>query len=235
MVAELTGFLERERGWSGRLLYWRKRLLWSLAVRGGALLKRGGDVLVSGVALLFLSPLFLVVAALIKLEDREGPVFFTQVRVGKWGREFPFPKFRSMVSNAEALKNRLLEENQHGGEGVTFKMKRDPRITRVGRVIRRFSIDELPQLWSVFIGDMSLVGPRPAVPREVAQYTFADRRRLNAAPGLTCIWQVSGRAEIPFDQQVELDEQYIQSRSLKQDLRLLLLTVPAVLTGRGAY
>jgi lipopolysaccharide/colanic/teichoic acid biosynthesis glycosyltransferase len=192
-------------------------------------------VLVSGVALLFLSPLFLVVAALIKLEDREGPVFFTQVRVGKWGREFPFPKFRSMVSNAEALKNRLLEENQHGGEGVTFKMKRDPRITRVGRVIRRFSIDELPQLWSVFIGDMSLVGPRPAVPREVAQYTFADRRRLNAAPGLTCIWQVSGRAEIPFDQQVELDEQYIQSRSLKQDLRLLLLTVPAVLTGRGAY
>ena len=157
-----------------------------------------------------------------------------QKRVGRWGREFPFPKFRSMVYNAEEMKKTLQEQNVHG-DSITFKMKEDPRITRVGRVIRRLSIDELPQLFSVFKGDMTLVGPRPALPSEVARYCYQDRRRLEAKPGITCLWQISGRADIPFKQQVELDEQYIHSQSVFSDLKILAKTIPAVLTGKGAY
>lgn len=195
--------------------------------------KRALDISVSGAALVALSPLFLIVAIAIKLTDF-GPVLFWQERVGLHGKRFNFPKFRSMVLNAEALKDRLLAQNQHG-DGVTFKMQNDPRITSIGRVIRRFSIDELPQLWCVLKGDMSLVGPRPAVPREVERYSLRDRVRLKTLPGLTCIWQVSGRSEIPFEQQVKLDEQYFLKQSLWLDLRILLQTVPAVLTGKGAY
>ncbi len=183
--------------------------------------------------LLCLAPLFAVVALLIKLTDR-GPVLFWQKRVGRWGREFPFPKFRSMVVNAEKLKAQLLARNDHK-DGVTFKMKRDPRVTWVGRLIRRLSVDELPQLWCVLKGDMSLVGPRPPVPNEVARYTLEDRRRLDVTPGLTCIWQVSGRGNIPFPQQVKLDVDYIEQRGLWLDFRLLLRTIPAVLTGKGAF
>jgi lipopolysaccharide/colanic/teichoic acid biosynthesis glycosyltransferase len=139
-----------------------------------------------------------------------------------------------MVVNAEALKDTLLSQNVHK-EGVTFKMKKDPRVTWIGGIIRKLSIDELPQLWCVLKGDMSLVGPRPPVPREVAQYSLADRRRLDVTPGLTCIWQVSGRGDIPFPQQVELDVQYIQSQSFWLDIKLLLKTIPAVLLGKGAY
>jgi lipopolysaccharide/colanic/teichoic acid biosynthesis glycosyltransferase len=156
------------------------------------------------------------------------------MRVGQWGREFRFPKFRSMVLDAEKRKQDLLGVNQHG-EGITFKMKRDPRITRTGAILRKLSIDELPQLWCVLKGDMSLVGPRPPVPSEVARYTLADRRRLDIKPGLTCIWQVSGRSELAFDKQVNLDVQYIDSHSLWLDIALLLKTIPAILTGRGAY
>jgi lipopolysaccharide/colanic/teichoic acid biosynthesis glycosyltransferase len=170
---------------------------------------------------------------LIKLSGR-GPVLFWQMRVGQWGREFAFPKFRSMVVNAEALKDTLLAENDHAN-GITFKIKRDPRVTRIGRVLRKLSLDELPQLWCVFTGDMSLVGPRPPVPREVARYNLRDRRRLDVKPGLTCIWQISGRGDIPFDRQVELDVQYIDSQSLWFDLLLLIKTAPAILIGRGAY
>jgi lipopolysaccharide/colanic/teichoic acid biosynthesis glycosyltransferase len=197
------------------------------------LLKRSLDVLVAATMLLLLSPLFAVVALLIKLTDG-GPVLFWQKRVGRWGREFPFPKFRSMVVNAEQLKAALLARNDHGG-GVTFKMKRDPRITWIGRIIRRLSIDELPQLWCVLRGDMSLVGPRPPVPSEVAKYTLEDRRRLDVVPGLTCIWQVSGRGTIPFPQQVAMDAEYIERRGPWLDFVLLLRTIPAVLTGRGAF
>ena len=150
------------------------------------------------------------------------------------GTTFRFPKFRSMVRNAESLKTGLMGQNQHGNS-VTFKMKHDPRITKIGRFIRRFSIDEIPQLWCVIKGDMALVGPRPAVPREVERYSLRDRVRLNTLPGLTGIWQVSGRSEIPFEQQVKLDEQYFLQQSLGMDLRLLAQTIPAVLTGRGAY
>jgi lipopolysaccharide/colanic/teichoic acid biosynthesis glycosyltransferase len=191
------------------------------------------DVVVSIVALSVLSPLFLVVAFFIYLEDG-GPALFWQVRVGLRGQEFRLPKFRSMVVNAEQLKSSLIARNQHGA-GVTFKIQRDPRITRVGGLLRKLSIDELPQLWCVLRGDMSLVGPRPALPSEVARYMLRDRRRLDVKPGLTCIWQVSGRSELAFDQQVKLDEEYIDSHSLLLDIALLARTIPAILSGRGAY
>ena len=143
-------------------------------------------------------------------------------------------KFRSMHCDAERQKLALAAQNQMQG-GVLFKMKRDPRITRVGRVIRRLSIDELPQLWNVLRGDMSLVGPRPSLPDEVREYRLADRGRLESVPGITCIWQVSGRSEIPFSSQVAMDIEYIQTQSVKKDLLLLAKTFPAVVSGRGAY
>lgn len=216
-----------------RMRYLRKKYLWKFVIGGANAVKRLLDILVSLTMLLCLGPFLLAVAAAIKLTDR-GPVFFWQSRVGQWGTEFPFPKFRSMVTNAEALKDKLLASNDHKN-GVTFKMKSDPRVTWIGRIIRKTSIDELPQLWCVLKGDMSLVGPRPPVPREVALYSLRDRRRLDVKPGLTCIWQVSGRGDIPFDQQVELDVRYIESQSLWLDLVLLLKTAPAILIGKGAY
>ena len=216
-----------------RLRAWRKRIAWQAVVGGARALKRALDVVVAAAALAALAPLFALVAAAIKLTDR-GPVLFWQTRVGQWGREIRFPKFRSMCLDAEKRKDALLAANDHAGS-VTFKMKRDPRVTAVGRVIRKLSIDEMPQLWLVLTGDMSLVGPRPPVPREVEKYTLADRRRLDVKPGLTCIWQVSGRGDIPFEKQVRLDVDYIESRSLWLDLKLLFQTVPAVVLGRGAY
>lgn len=143
-------------------------------------------------------------------------------------------KFRSMVADAEAQQAALAAANEMAG-GVTFKMAHDPRVTRIGRILRKTSIDELPQLWNVLIGEMSLVGPRPPLPTEVDQYSLADRRRLEVIPGITCIWQVSGRSQIPFDQQVELDVAYIESQSFLTDLRILLQTIPALLFGTGAY
>lgn len=216
-----------------QLKYWRKKLLWDAFIKGSLLLKRLIDITVSGLGLIACSPVFIVVALCIKLTDG-GNAIYWQPRVGKNGKEFPFPKFRSMVANAEELKDKLMAQNMHK-DGITFKMKDDPRITWIGKIIRKFSIDELPQLFCVLKGDMSLVGPRPPVPREVALYTLKDRRRLEMTPGLTCIWQVSGRGDIPFPQQVELDVKYIESQSFFMDIKLLFLTVPAVLTGKGAY
>ena len=207
---------------------------WRLRARRFPLAKRMLDVMVAGAAILVLLPLFALVALLIWLTDR-GPVLFWQRRVGRDGVEFDFPKLRSMVVNAEALRAAIAASNQHGAEGVTFKMARDPRITWIGRFIRRGSIDELPQLWCVLRGEMTLVGPRPPLPAEVARYTQRDRLRLSVTPGLTCIWQVSGRSDIPFDRQVEMDLDYIRRRSLRQDVSLLARTLPAVVTGRGAY
>jgi lipopolysaccharide/colanic/teichoic acid biosynthesis glycosyltransferase len=195
--------------------------------------KRTIDVTLAIVMIILCAPLCLLVAALVKLSDG-GPVIFWQLRVGRGGREFLFPKFRSMKVDAEESFDELALFNDHS-ESITFKMRRDPRVTRIGRIIRRLSIDELPQLWCVLKGEMSLVGPRPALPREVIHYNFIDRRRLEATPGLTCIWQVSGRGDVPFDEQVKLDIQYIETQTLALDCRLLLRTIPAVLSGRGAY
>ena len=195
--------------------------------------KRAFDLLVATSLLLCFWPLFLLVAALVKLTDF-GPIFFWQKRVGLKGHEFWCPKFRSMVVDAERRKAALLPRNDHK-EGITFKMRADPRVTWIGRFLRKSSIDELPQLWCVFNGDMSIVGPRPPILEEVAHYTQADRRRLEVTPGLTCLWQVDGRGDLPFAQQVTLDTQYIDNRSLWLDLKILLWTLPAVLSGRGAY
>ena len=196
-------------------------------------LKRALDISVAATVLIILSPVFAIVALLVKLET-PGPVFFKQTRVGLNGRHFTMWKFRSMGVNAEAVKSSLSDQNEMEN-GVLFKMKNDPRITRVGAFIRKASIDELPQIFNVLIGDMSLVGPRPPVPSEVEQYSMSDLRRLSVVPGITCIWQVSGRSDIPFKQQVELDVKYIETQSFFLDLVLLFKTVPAVLTARGAY
>ena len=217
----------RLRARRARLLWW-----WHRHRLGG--LKRALDLLVVVPALLLLSPLLAVVALAIWLQDR-GPVLFWQRRVGLHGVEFAFPKFRSMRVDAEAVREQLLRTNEHGEGGVTFKMKRDPRVTTVGRWIRRTSIDELPQLWCVLRGTMSLVGPRPPLVSEVSRYSLDDRQRLSVLPGLTCIWQVNGRSEVPFPQQVEMDLAYIREPSLWADIALLLKTVPAVIRGRGAY
>lgn len=208
-------------------------LRWHWAARGERLLKRSVDVAAGLVLTAVLGPIALLAAVLIKLTDG-GPVLFWQKRVGLNGRVFEFPKLRSMVMNAEALRPQLDAANEHK-TGVTFKMRRDPRVTWIGRIIRRLSIDEVPQLWNVLNGDMSLVGPRPALPAEVRRYSRADRRRLEVVPGLTCLWQIGGRADVPFEKQVQLDVSYIHDRSLWMDLSILLRTVPAVLGGRGAY
>lgn len=220
----------------GRLKAWWKRRAWRLAIQAARSMKRLLDISVALSAMLVLAPLFLIVALIIKSQDG-GPVLFWQMRVGRYGREFPFPKFRSMVMDAEKRRAELLEKSHHHGSGndITFKMKRDPRITPFGRFIRKLSIDELPQLWCVLTGEMSLVGPRPPLPVEVARYNLSDRRRLNIKPGLTCIWQVNGRGDIAFAEQVELDTQYINSQSFWLDIKLLFKTIPAVLIGKGAY
>jgi lipopolysaccharide/colanic/teichoic acid biosynthesis glycosyltransferase len=199
---------------------------------GADVTKRGLDIAVSFICLVLASPLLALLALLIKLEDR-GPVFFSQTRVGQNGQEFKMFKIRSMCLGAEQRLVELLEKNKHR-DGVTFKIENDPRITRVGRWLRKFSFDELPQLYNVLIGDMSLVGPRPPLPREVAKYSPADRRRLAIKPGITCIWQISGRANIDFSGQVQLDVDYIERQNFWTDLLILTRTVPAVLSGKGA-
>ena len=193
-------------------------------------LKRVMDIVLSGLALAALAPVLLVTAALIKIED-PGPVFFGQKRSGLFGRTFTMWKFRSMVMDAEKLKARLEADNEM--DGPVFKMQNDPRITRVGRFIRKFSIDELPPFWNVFIGEMSLVGPRPPIPAEVVQYERWQMRRLSMQPGITCIWQVSGRNNIDFKTWMKLDLQYIDNWSLFLDMKLLLKTPLAVVLGTG--
>lgn len=217
-----------------------RRLTWIMVMRGTLAVKRVLDITVSLITLVFWSPLLLLIAVLVKLDG--GPIFFRQTRVGLLGREFGMLKFRSMCVNAEARLQELLAQNEKS-QGVTFKMKNDPRITRIGRFIRKTSLDEMPQLINVLRGEMSLVGPRPALPREVAQYSVEDRRRLFAKPGLTCLWQVGerhggvfevgDRNTIDFTEQVSLDVRYIESHSVWRDLWLLAKTVPAVLLGKG--
>jgi lipopolysaccharide/colanic/teichoic acid biosynthesis glycosyltransferase len=184
-------------------------------------------------AILCLGPLLLATAVLIWLEDR-GPIFFYQQRVGKDGKPFTMIKFRSMRVDAEKVRAELEEENEHE-VAVTFKIKKDPRITKVGRWIRKFSVDEMPQFFNVLRGDMSMVGPRPALYKEVALYEGFQLRRVDVKPGISCLWQVQGRSDIDFEGQVRLDLEYIHSESLWQDIVILFKTVPAVILARGAY
>ncbi|MCY9670083.1 sugar transferase [Paenibacillus alginolyticus] len=195
--------------------------------------KRMLDIMLSLMGLFFLTPLFIIIATWIKLEDPKGAVFFKQNRVGKDEILFPMYKFRSMVSNAEELKQQLMSQNEV--EGAMFKMKNDPRVTRVGRLLRKTSIDELPQLWNVLVGDMSLVGPRPALPSEVSEYTPYEKKRLAVTPGCTGLWQVSGRSNLSFEQMVELDLTYIRKRSIFYDLKIILKTVSVLLGSKDAF
>ncbi len=184
----------------------------------------------SGLGLLL--PLLPLIVAMIKLESR-GPVLFLQVRVGQRGKLFRCYKFRSMTVDAEERKQELAHLNEFCG--AAFKIKNDPRITNVGRFLRRSSLDEFPQLWNVLVGDMSIVGPRPQIPAEVAEYSPPQALRLLARPGLTCLWQVSGRSQLDFDEWMELDREYVRRRSLRYELEILLRTLPAVIERKGAY
>lgn len=195
--------------------------------------KRTLDLIGSILGLLVLSLFFLIVATLIKLEDPKGKVFFKQERVGKKGKKFYIYKFRSMVSNAEQKLEELLQYNEV--DGAMFKMREDPRITKVGKFIRKTSIDELPQLINVLKGDMSLVGPRPPLPREVANYTSFDKQRLLVTPGCTGLWQISGRSNISFNEMVRLDISYIQERSIWIDLKIIFKTVLVLFGSKDAY
>jgi lipopolysaccharide/colanic/teichoic acid biosynthesis glycosyltransferase len=218
--------------WWLNLCVRRQRWLWHRMTAGARQGKRLFDIVAGALLLILSAPLFLLITLLIKLEGG-GPVFFKQIRVGQFGREFKMYKFRSMGLDAEARLQGLLKKNHHR-EGVTFKIKNDPRLTRTGKWLRKFSLDELPQLFNVLKGDMSLVGPRPPLPREVALYSLADRRRLAARPGITCLWQIGGRSEIDFSGQVKLDVRYIETQSFTTDITILAKTVPAVLGGKGA-
>ncbi|MCP5520276.1 MAG: sugar transferase [Verrucomicrobiales bacterium] len=221
-------------------VHW-KRWSWNLVTGLAYFIKRLFDIGVSVAALILLAPVYLMIAALVKLDG--GPVFFRQSRYGLHGREFQMLKYRSMVVDAEARLKDLLAHNEKA-EGITFKMKDDPRITRVGRILRKTSLDELPQFWNVLKGEMSIVGPRPPVRREVELYEQRHRRRFNVKPGITCLWQVGerhggwleigDRNTIDFEEQVGLDVRYIESQSFTKDVWLLLKTIPAILFGKGA-
>lgn len=195
-------------------------------------IKRLMDISITAILSILLSPLFLIIAALIKLTSR-GPVFFEWNVVGLNKKPFKSKKFRTMVTNADELKKKLLHLNEMNGP--VFKIKHDPRITKVGRFLRKYSLDELPQLWSVLKGDMSLVGPRPAFPHELHRFASWHRRKLSIKPGITCLWQIKGRSKInDFDEWAKLDLEYIDNWSLWLDLKILLMTIPAVFSGRGA-
>lgn len=195
--------------------------------------KRGIDIFGSFFGLLLLTPVFIIISILIKVEDPGGTVFFYQTRVGKSGKHFRMFKFRSMVSNAEQQLDHLLGKNEI--KGAMFKIKNDPRITKVGKFIRRTSIDELPQLVNVLRGEMSLVGPRPPLPREVLQYTNYDRQRLEVVPGCTGLWQVSGRNDVGFHEMVELDLYYINNCNVVMDLKIMFRTILVLFGSKNAF
>lgn len=200
---------------------------------GYRIIKRIFDIIASLVGLILLSPLFLVLAILIKTDNPAGGVFYSQTRLGLKQRTFKMYKFRSMCTDADEKLKNLLKYNEV--EGAMFKMKEDPRITKVGKFIRKYSIDELPQLWNVLIGDMSLVGPRPPLEREIKEYTDYDWQRLMVKPGCTGLWQVSGRNSIGFHEMVELDLKYIKKSSLVYDLGILFRTVKIMVMPNDAY
>lgn len=201
--------------------------------RGQLALKRGLDIVASALLLGALSPLLMVIGVAVKCADG-GPILYRWRVVGQHGRFFTGYKFRTMVVDADRMKQQLLDRNE--ATGPIFKMRDDPRVTRVGRLLRKYSLDELPQLWSVLVGDMSLVGPRPPLQTEYCQFTDWQKQKLAVKPGITCLWQISGRSEIrDFDEWVRLDLEYILTWSFWLDLEILLKTIPTVLRGRGAW
>jgi exopolysaccharide biosynthesis polyprenyl glycosylphosphotransferase len=202
--------------------------------RANILIKRAIDIVAAGITLLIIWPILFAIALLIKAES-PGPILVTQTRIGRGGRPFSFPKFRSMYQDADARLAQVLHLDEARSAGRIFKVRNDPRRTRIGRWLRKFSLDELPQLWSVLKGEMSLVGPRPPFPHEVEKYEDWHRRRLDALPGITGLWQVSGRSNLTFDEMALLDIWYIENWSLGLDVKILLRTVPAVALGTGAY
>ncbi len=206
--------------------------MWVIRTKINSALKRLLDISVALIALIFAAPIMALTALLVRL-DSPGPILFRQTRVGKWGESFTCLKFRSMYIDAEERLKELQALNE--ADGPVFKMKNDPRITKVGRIIRKLSIDELPQIFNVLCGDMSLVGPRPALPSEVAKYSYEQARRLHTIPGITGLQQVSGRSNVNFQRWVELDLQYISEQSVWKDIEILVRTIPAVLFSRGAY
>lgn len=195
--------------------------------------KRLTDLILTILGLMILSPLLIIVAVSIKIEEKDAPIFFRQVRVGRDGKEFTMYKFRSMVCNAEDLKGELIQQNEV--EGPIFKIRDDPRITKVGKIIRRTSIDELPQLFNVLKGEMSLVGPRPPLPQEVVTYSSYEYQRLSIIPGLTCYWQVRGRSSLGFKEMVELDLKYIQERNVFVDMKLIFRTIFVLFGSKNAF
>ena len=207
--------------------------IWQIRNNVHMFAKRMLDIFISVFALFLLSPILVLTAIAIKLESN-GPALFSQLRVGVDGKEFKFYKFRSMFLDAEDRLKSIQHLNE-SPDGVLFKMKNDPRITKVGKVIRKFSIDELPQIYNVLIGDMSIVGPRPPLPKEVYKYDIDTRKRLQTKPGLTCYWQISGRSNLSFEQQKSLDIRYMRHQSVFKDILIILKTIPAVISGKGAY
>ena len=222
--ADLYTYAEDNRQLDRESVLYKGRRYW--------ILRRAQDIFFSLLALLVLWPLMLVVALVIYIDDPHGSPIFSQTRVGRDGKEFKFYKFRSMYVNAEAHLDELMEQNEM--DGPVFKIKNDPRVTRVGRFLRKTSIDELPQLVNILKGDMSIVGPRPALPREVEQYNAYQRQRLYVTPGLTCYWQIlPHRNETTFDEWMELDIKYIQERSFLTDWKIIFKTIGVVLRGEG--
>ena len=195
--------------------------------------KRFLDIIGSVIGIVIFIPLYIILAILMKIEDRKGSIFFKQTRVGKDGKVFEMYKFRSMVTNAEELLSSIIHLNET--TGAMFKVKNDPRVTRLGRFIRKTSIDELPQLWNVLKGEMSLVGPRPPLPSEVRNYTSYDKQRLQVTPGCTGLWQVSGRSNIGFEEMVALDLRYIEKKSITYDVKLIFKTLGVMLGSRDAF
>lgn len=221
------GFIKLSRLYYSELMNYSKKTAWRY------LLKRTVDLGLSSIALILLSPLLLLLALSVKISDYKGPIIFKQTRVGKNGKPFTMYKFRSMYSDAEERKAELQKFNE--SSGPTFKMKNDPRIYPLGRLLRKFSLDELPQLFNILKGDMSIVGPRPPVPNEVAEYLPWHKMRLSVTPGLTCFWQVSGRSNTSFDEWMRLDNQYVRHGNLGVDAQLIAKTFKVVIKGDGAY
>lgn len=195
-------------------------------------IKRAFDIAASLCGLIILSPVFLITAVCIRMEDG-GPIFFTQFRAGKDMKQFKMYKFRSMFKDADKMLEKLIDQNEQTGHA--FKIKNDPRITKVGRFIRKYSIDELPQLFNILKGDMSVVGPRPILTFQMEECSEYDRQRLTVRPGLTCYWQIGGRADIEWEEWVEMDLSYICDMGIGTDLKMIWKTIPAVFKGEGAY